>query len=792
MNSKNKQTHIKEGQFLHFIKRHPKKLILLGCFLIAYYFSLPKSLFNLPTATVVESSDGQLLGARIAEDGQWRFPQVDSIPFKFKTCLLQFEDAYFYKHPGFNPVSMTKAVGANIKAGKAVRGGSTITQQVIRLSRKGQRRSYWEKAIELVLATRLELRSSKEDILRLYASHAPFGGNVVGLDVAAWRYFGLQAHQLSWAESATLAVLPNAPSLIYPGKNQKKLLNKRNRLLQKLMANGILDSTTYELSLLERLPQEPYALPQIAPHLVQYLAQRQKGKRITSTIDKTLQENVNSIVSRHHQELRQNQVHNAAVLVLDVNTREVLSYVGNTKSSKEHQKDVDMVRANRSTGSTIKPLLYAAMLDAGELLPDMLVPDVPTQIAGYTPENFSEDYSGAVEAKKALARSLNIPAVRLLQKYGLEKFRDQLDFFKLKGVNKSADHYGLTLILGGAESSLWDLCKTYASMASTINHFNATSSEYYTEEFISPTLVSGQEVGFGKKSTEKTIFDAGSIYLTFEAMKEVNRPEGNESWEFFDGSKQIAWKTGTSFGNKDAWAIGITKDHVVGVWVGNADGEGRPNVTGVSSAAPILFDVFDVLPTSDWFAKPLDEFVEIEVCKSSGYLASDICPTKIVTIPKKNKYVSVCRYHQFVHLDELKQFRVNSSCADVTSAINESWFVLPPLMEFYYKKNHPTYKDLPPYRSGCNTMTESSMEFIYPKNGSRISLTKNFEGTINELVLKLVHTKPKTQVYWYLDEMFIDQTSNFHELGIVPSIGKHIITAVDVLGNEAVITIQIE
>jgi len=792
MNLKNKQTQIEERRFLHFIKRHPKKLIILGCFLIAYYFSLPKSLFSLPTATVVESSDGQLLGARIADDGQWRFPQVDSVPFKFKTCLLQFEDAYFYKHPGFNPVSMTKAVGANIKAGKAVRGGSTITQQVIRLSRKGQRRSYWEKAIELVLATRLELRSSKEDILRLYASHAPFGGNVVGLDVAAWRYFGLQAHQLSWAESATLAVLPNAPSLIYPGKNQKKLLNKRNRLLQKLLVNGILDSTTYELSLLERLPQEPYALPQIAPHLVQHLVKRQKGERITSTIDKTLQANVNGIVSRHHQELRQNQVHNAAVLVLGVNTREVLSYVGNTKTRKEHQKDVDMVQANRSTGSTIKPLLYAAMLDAGELLPDMLVPDVPTQIAGYTPENFSEDYSGAVEAKKALARSLNIPAVRLLQKYGLEKFRDQLDFFKLKGVNKSADHYGLTLILGGAESSLWDLCKTYASMASTINHFNSTSSEYYTEEFINPTLVTGQEVGFGKKSTVKTIFDAGSIYLTFEAMKEVNRPEGNESWEFFDGSKQIAWKTGTSFGNKDAWAIGITKDHVVGVWVGNADGEGRPNVTGVSSAAPILFDVFDVLPTSDWFAKPLDEFVEIAVCKSSGYLASDICPTKIATIPKKNKYVAVCRYHQLVHLDELKQFRVNSSCADVTSAINESWFVLPPLMEFYYKKNHPTYKNLPPYRSGCNSMTESSMEFIYPKNGSRISLTKNFEGAMNELVMKLAHTKPETHVYWYLDEMFIDQTTNFHELGIVPSIGKHIITAVDVLGNEAVITIQIE
>ena len=252
---------------------------------------------------------------------------------------------------------------------------------------------------------------------------------MVGLDVASWRYFGLQAHQLSWAESATLAVLPNAPSLIYPGKNQQKLLDKRNRLLQKLLAKKYIDSTTYDLALLEELPQKPYPLPKTAPHLTALIAKNAKGQRVKSALDDNLQRNVNAIVQKYHLRLQQNQVHNAAVLVLDVKSREVLSYVGNTQTTKENQKDVDMVRANRSTGSTMKPLLYAAMLDAGELLPGMLVADVPTQIAGYTPENFSEDYSGAVKAKSALARSLNIPAVRLLQSYGLAKFRDQLDVF---------------------------------------------------------------------------------------------------------------------------------------------------------------------------------------------------------------------------------------------------------------------------------------------------------------------------------------------------------------------------
>ncbi len=775
----------------HFLKEHPKKLITFLIILVAYYFCLPKQLFKTPNATVVESRQGTLLGAKISDDGQWRFPVIDSVPRKFEVCLLQFEDAYFYEHFGFNPISMAKAIGSNISAGKTVRGGSTLTQQVIRLSRN-KKRSYFEKLIELILATRLEFRHSKEDILKLYSSHAPYGGNVVGLDVASWRYFGLQPYQLSWAESATLAVLPNAPSLIYPGKNQQKLLVKRNRLLQKLLDQKYIDSTTYNLALLEELPQKPYSLPRTAPHLVEYLAKSEKGKRTKSTIDVNLQRNVNSIVDKYHRILRQNEVHNAAVLVLDVNTREVLSYVGNTRTTKENQKDIDMIHANRSTGSTIKPLLYAAMLDAGELLPDMLVADVPTQIAGYTPENFNENYSGAVQAKSALARSLNIPAVRLLQSYGLQKFRDQLDYFELGGLNKSADHYGLPLILGGAESNLWDLCKTYANFASTLNHFNGTSSEYFASEFVEPVFKTNQVVSFGKKSTQKTVFDAASIYLTFEAMKEVNRPQGDESWQFFDSSKQIAWKTGTSFGNKDAWAIGITTDHVVGIWVGNADGEGRPNVTGVSSAAPLLFDVFDVLPTSDWFQKPFDEFVEIDVCSESGFLAKGICPTKTISIPNKENYVKSCSYHQEVYLDSQNQFRVNSSCADLSITNGRVWFSLPPLMEFYYKKTHPLYKPLPPFRNDCVSTNMPPMEFIYPRNGSRISLTKNFEGKKNELIIKLVHAKPETEVYWYLDDTFLQQTQNFHEIGILPSEGKHKITAVDTHGNEVNVMITVE
>lgn len=768
------------------------KVAVIFIMLLLYYFCLPNQLFKDPTATVITSTNNELLGAMIAKDGQWRFPQNDTIPEKFKTCILQFEDAHFYQHPGFNPVSIFKALKENLSSDGVKRGGSTITQQVIRLSRKGQSRTYFEKIKEIILATRLEFRASKEKILSYYASNAPFGGNVVGVDAASWRYFNRDATQLSWSESATLAVLPNAPSLIYPGKNQEQLLKKRNRLLHKLMNEGIIDTLTYQLSVAELLPQKPYPLPQIAPHLLQKVTKTHFGERVQTSIKKPIQEQVNRIVYNHYNNLKQNEIYNAAVLVLDVKTRKVLAYVGNTPTDKAHEKDVDIIDKPRSTGSILKPFLYAAMLDAGDLLPNTLVADVPTQFGSYNPENFDKQYDGAVPASRALSRSLNVPSVRMLQEFGLDRFHHYLKALQLKDLTYNANHYGLTLILGGAESSLWDLCKSYAALSSTLNHFNETSSEYYSKEFSEPSFLASETIDFGKKSSEKTLFDAASIYLTYESLKEVNRPEGDENWEFYDSSKQIAWKTGTSFGFRDAWAIGTTQDYVVGVWVGNADGEGRPGLVGVQTAAPILFDVFDVLPNSDWFSKPFDEMQEVEICTQSGYRAGLHCENK------EQKFIQVsglktapCPFHVLVHLDRNEQFQVNSSCEDVNGMVHKSWFVLPPLMEYYYKAQNPFYKSLPPLRNDCLGETATVMAFIYPKENNTIFLPKDFDGQTNDLILKVAHSKPATLVFWYLDERYLGSTKDIHEFAVQPKQGKHIITIVDEFGNESKRWIQI-
>ncbi len=758
--------------------------IMMAVLFVVWLFCLPSPLFNSPTSTVAESSDGKMLGARIANDGQYRFPKMDSVPFRFEKCIVYFEDEYFYKHPGFNPVSISKALYRNIKR-EGRRGGSTITQQVIRLSRENRKRTYFEKLIEIFQATRLEAGNSKKSILKFYASNAPFGGNVVGLETASWRYFGISASELSWGQAAALAVLPNAPALIFPGKNEAILKQKRDRLLLKLFTEEVIDKTTYHLALDEELPGKPLSLPEIAPHLTERIRLEHPGERVKTTIDFNLQQKLNRIAQENYYQLSQNQIHNLAILVLDVETRNVLGYVGNSPTNAEHDNYVDIITRNRSTGSILKPFLFTALLDAGELLPNTLVADIPTSVNGYVPENFDKKFNGAVPASVALSRSLNIPAVRMLRDFGFQRFYNILHKVDFKSINKPADYYGLSLILGGAESNLWDITKAYAGLASTLNFFNRSSSEYREDEFIQPNYIKDFETEFGKKQQEPPVFNAGAIYEAFDAMQKVNRPREEENWAFFSSSQPIAWKTGTSYGFKDAWAVGVTPKYAIGIWVGNADGEGRPGLTGVQAAAPILFEVLNLLPKSGWFLKPFDELIETDVCSKSGQLASVYCDNvEKQFIPKNGLRTQPCAYHQTVFLNANETLRVNSSCYELSEMTQKNWFVLPPVMEYYYAPLHPEYKPLPPFAENCLRDGEKLMQLIYPKYNEAIILPKNFDENLGEVVFKLAHRNPETTVYWYLDSQLIGTTETFHELALTPKPGKYLLTVVDEEGNE--------
>ncbi|MEM7186497.1 MAG: penicillin-binding protein 1C [Bacteroidota bacterium] len=766
------------------VKRHKYKLSACFVLFVLWLFCLPKPLFDDPTSTVVESREGRMLGARIAPDGQWRFPRIDSVPYRFERSIVLFEDEYFYQHPGFNPVSMGKAIWQNLTTSKR-RGGSTLTQQVIRLARKNKSRTYTEKLVEIGMATRLEAGYSKKEILELYASYAPFGGNVVGLETASWRYFGIPASDLSWGQAAALAVLPNAPSLIFPGKNESILRKKRDRLLQKLRNEGEIDQTTYELALSEPLPGKPFPLPQYAAHFSEKVKKENPGERVTTTIDFRLQHSVNQVVKEHHYLLKQNEINNLAVLLLDVNSREVLAYVGNAPTSSENNNFVDIIPRPRSTGSILKPFLYAAALDGGELLPNTLVTDVPTVINGYSPKNFDNQFYGAVPAGEALSRSLNIPAVRMLRSYGLDRFHRRLQELNFRHIDKSPNHYGLALILGGAESSLWEITSAYAGMASTLNFFNASSSEYRETEFVSPVYRMGETAQLGKIRATPSVINAAAIHETFEALQNVNRPLSEANWQYFSSSKPIAWKTGTSFGYKDAWAIGVTPDYAIGVWVGNADGEGRPGLTGIQAAAPVLFEVLELLPTTDWFGIPYDEMVAVTTCDRSGHLAGVHCDAVTEDyVPKNGIRTAPCPYHHKVFLTASEAQRVNSSCYPLEDMIQKNWFSLPPISEYYYAAMHPEYQPLPPFKSDCLHEGESLMEFIFPKKNEVVLLPKDFDTSLGEVVLQVAHRNSESTVYWYLDNTFLGITETFHELAIQPLPGTYLLTAVDQEGNE--------
>ncbi len=771
--------------YLNKIRKRYKIGIAISFVLFTFWlFSLPEPLFNAPCSTVVLDNDGQLMGARLAADGQWRFPIPDSTPHKMEQCILTFEDKWFRKHPGVNLISLFRATKQNIQSGHIVSGGSTLSMQVIRLSRKDKKRTFLEKFIEMALALRLELRYTKDEILNLYLTNAPFGGNTVGIQTASWRYFGRDCKDLSWAEASTLAVLPNSPALIHPGKNRDRLLRKRNRLLAKLQKEGIIDEETCRLAISEPLPEKPKSLQKMAPHLIDRIARRDNRQIIRSTIDGHLQQKIESTVSYFHDIYTQNQVQNMAVVVARTGTGEVVAYCGNAGYDEHDNNHVDIITSPRSTGSTLKPFLYNAILEEGTLLPKTLIPDIPILIAGYRPNNFERKFDGAVPANEALARSLNIPAVLMLRDYGIPKFMDYLKKAGMTTLHYSADHYGLTLILGGAEGTLWNLTGMYANMTRTL--LNYEKSFNYSEDDIHPLYFDQKNKAKTERKTQRqpVLFHAQAVWQTLDAIKELNRP-GVTDWRAFNSSRRVGWKTGTSFGNKDAWAIGVTPEYVVGVWIGNADGEGRPGVTGVTYAAPVMFSIFNQLPATSWFNQPSKDMVEIEVCPQSGYRRGPNCPSgETVSVYKTQTKCEACPFHHIVHLSPDRKYRVTSTCMPVTEMRHEKWFTLPPSMEWYYKQHNTEYKSQPPYKEGCRARNEASpMEFIYPKEDSKLFIPIDLDGKKSEIIFEIAHQDKNAILYWHLDKDYLGSTTRYHQKGINAEIGKHIMTVTDNNGN---------
>lgn len=733
-----------------------------------FLFALPRTLFDEPFSATVWSRDGRLLSAKVAPDGQWRFFPTDSVPDKFRTAITTYEDKRFYDHFGVDLLALGRAVGQNLSAGRITSGASTLTMQTIRLSRDGKPRTLREKLIEAVLALRLELRCDKDEILALYAAHAPFGGNVVGLESASWYYFGRSARQLSWGESALLAVLPNAPSLIHMKRNRERLREKRDRLLDRIWRSGHIDSLTCALARQEPLPEAPEPMPMQA----MYLLGKMKKGALRSTLDADLQSRINALARRCNNQYRGNKINNLAVVVMDVHSGEVLAYVGNVYDPADRSTgtSVDVIPAPRSSGSVLKPILYAAMLDNGTALPTMLFPDVPTYYKDFTPQNYNRTFDGAVPANRVVERSLNVPSVRMLDKYGRENFLSLVRGLGFRTINRSAGHYGLSLILGGAEITLWDLTAAYMLMAAKLNDQDTIHAPHYDPA--NAAVVSADDIPLSR----------GALWLMFEAISHVTRPEEEGEWQYFTSSKKIGWKTGTSYGNRDAWAVGATPDYAVGVWVGNCSGEGRPLMTGVGYAAPVLFEVFGLLPGGSWFSEPYGDLEPAVICRQSGFLASQVCPDRdTVMIPQSAAAGEVCPYHRIVNLSPDLKYRVTTDCCDAARIVRKPMFILPPAQEWYYKKQHTDYQPLPPLHPGLSGAEAGSdpIEIIYPQPGRVLVAPKSLEGEAQSLVFTAVHRDRNAVLFWHIDDEYLGATTLEHKLSVRPAPGRHRLTVID-------------
>jgi penicillin-binding protein 1C len=755
----------------------------MAVFFVAAWLMVPVVQFDDPVSPVLFGADGQLVGARTAADGQWRFPPGERVPARFFEVLVRFEDKRFFAHPGVDPLAVARAVRQNLRSRRVASGASTITMQVVRLARKNRPRTYIEKFKEALLALRLESVRSKKEILTLFAAHAPFGGNVVGIDAASWLYFGRSPERLSWGEAAFLAVLPNDPGLSVGAGGRAKLLAKRDRLLESLRTHGAMSTLECRLALAESMPEGTRPIPREAPHLLETLAAGPGGARaFHAFLEPVVQRAAAGVAERHGARLSGQGIGNLAAVIIDNRRAAVVAYVGNVGLDRREDRGqaVDLVQSRRSTGSILKPFLYASLLKEGGLAPVTLVPDVPMRYEGFKPENFDRRFRGAVPARTALAWSLNVPAVRELRDYGIPRFENRLREWGLTTIDRSPDDYGLTLVLGGAEGKLLEIAGLYAKLA----------------ELACGAPAGGREVRLLRDEPERPSkmkgLGAASAYLTLQALTEVNRPDEEGFWRNFSSSKWVAWKTGTSFGLRDGWAVGVTPNYTIGVWAGNADGRGLPGLTGLGAAAPVLFDLLGAVDGGGEIVRPPSGFKEVRVCRDSGFLATDLCPAVTVEVPEESRFDRMCTFHQAVHLDASGRFRVDSQCEPVDRMRHESWFVLPPIQEYYYRAEHAEYRPLPPFRSDCAAAAAADergsrvMSLVYPEPDMSIYVPVGLDGKVGEVVFEAVHRDRGATIHWSLDETYLASTRVFHQIGVAPDAGRHRLVLTDDEGRRLV------
>ncbi|UOQ74273.1 penicillin-binding protein 1C [Hymenobacter cellulosilyticus] len=731
---------------------------------------------------LVLAADGSVLHAFLNPTQKWRMKtELREITPALRATIIEKEDRYFYYHPGVNPLALVQAAGRNLFGRGRTTGASTITMQVARLL-EPKERTVGNKLLEMLRALQLEAHYSKAEILQLYLNLVPYGGNVEGVKSAALIYFQQPPDYLSLAQTVTLAIIPNRPRGLVLGQNNDAIRQERNRWLRRFQQQGLFPNQDIEDALLEPLDVQRHAAPTLAPHLARRLVRQFPGRAsVASTLQRGKQAKAEDLTRNYVRRLHELGITNAAVLVVNNRTRAVEAYVGSADFRDALNKGQnDGVQAVRSPGSTLKPFLYALALDKGLVTPKLLLPDVPTNFGGYQPENFDKRCSGEVPLDRALAYSLNIPAVRVLSDLGVPTFTTQLRAAGFRTVAQRAPHLGLSTILGGCGATLEELTNLYVTLANGGNY--------------QPLQWQHHEAKQRPAAPGTALFSDGAAFLITDILAQLTRPDLPVGYETSIRLPKIAWKTGTSYGRRDAWSIGYNKEYTIGVWVGNFSGQGSPALTGSDIATPLLFDLFNTLAynsPNNWFQPPASLDFRL-VCAETGRPPGENCPNQLIDyfLPGVSSGLR-CQHQKEVLLSADARYAYCRACAPATGYRREMYPNLLPEVAAFREAQGIPYRRRPPHNPGCQLVRggrEKAPSIISPLANTEYVLNK---GEQQQLLLSCTTDNEVRQVSWYINDQFLRTAPATERVFFRPPAGALKISCADDHGRNTDIRIVV-
>ncbi len=749
-------------------------------------FVLMNRLFPLPDnieySTIMLDSKGEVIHAFLTRDQQWRMKtELGEISPTLKKTLIYKEDKFFYYHPGINPFAIGRAAAMNTLHLKRTSGASTITMQVARmLEPKG--RTYFNKIWEIFRAFQLEWKYSKDEILQLYFNLVPYGSNVEGVKSVSILYFKKNPDRLSLAEVTALSIIPNRPSSLRLGMHNDLIVKERNKWLKRFAADRLFKQKEISDALLEPLDAKRSDAPNLVQHLAHKLKRTAKQDIIRTNLQMNTQMKLENLVGEYTRGLSSYNIHNASVVVIDNKTHNVIAYIGSADfNDKSDGGQVNGADAVRQPGSALKPLMYGLCIDNGILTPKSIITDVPININGFQPENFDRQFNGFVTMEYSLENSLNIPAVKSLNELGTDKMIDKLIDCNFRQIKKDERKLGLSMILGGCGVTLEEMTGLYSAMANG-------------GLFVKPNyIVATRDTKKDSLQSSKRILSPSADFMITEILSKITRPDLPVSWGSSMHLPRIAWKTGTSYGKRDAWSIGYNMRYTVGVWVGNFSGTGVPELSGANIATPLLFKIFNTIDynsTNEWYSMPKECGLRL-VCSETGKVPNDFCNNTVMDyfIPLVSNSQK-CMNMREVAVSADEKISYCKSCMPASGYKRKMYKVVPPDMQSYFDENRIAYEKIPPHNPECDRISvEGGPAIRLPKNGTEYYIDKKAP---EPLQLSCEVSSDVKTVYWYINNKFYKKSDAHKKEFFAPEDTRIKISCTDDKGRNNDIWIKVK